>query len=113
MDSKDFKTIFNVIKQVSKQKGFTEGLKGGVISGLAASIGYDVVKSLIKNAQQAAVVQKNPTLNALAGNANSVFNQLSINQKKMLIDSLQKEISKAEAIEVPFEVKEKIKTDAR
>ena len=113
MNAKDFKKIFNVIKQVSKQKGFTEGLKGGVIGGLAAGIGYDVVKSLIKNAQQAAVVQKNPTLTALAGNASNIFNQLSINQKKMLVESLQKEISKAEAIEVPYEVVNEVKTDAR
>ena len=110
MDSKDFKTIFNVIKQVSKQKGFTEGLKGGMLSGLAVSIGYDVVKSLIKNAQQTEAIQKSPALQSLAGNANNIFNQLSINQKKVLIEHLQKEISHADAIEVPFE---EVKTETK
>ncbi len=111
MDSKDFKSILNIIKQVTKQKGFIEGLKGGAISGLAVSIGYDVVKSLIKNAQQTEAVKKSPVLTSIAGNADNVFSRVSIDQKKSLISALQSEISKAEAIEVPFEevkVKEKV-----
>ncbi len=109
MNSKDFRTIMGLIRVISKNNGFTAGLKGGAISGLAVSVGYDLIKGFIQNAKVNQRVQNNPMLSGVVNNAEGVIKQMSIKQRKALVAELQNQIAKDEAIEVPFEVKETIK----